>query len=110
MAQPGLVRIYMEPITPETLKQNIWQEKLAGVYIDDVTGIKLKCAKESSDILMKAFSALSIGLMTGAASPTETFSVWDANEQEHAISASEAVALLSRYTRYWFALWSEFAP
>ena len=100
----------MHEVPPQKEASEIWQEKLDGGWLDQLTNIKLKTNKEARDLFTGQVVMLREALDAGVLTADAELSIWDYHEQSHTLTVSQLRGLLLRYGIAWQQMFAEFAP
>lgn len=97
-------------VVDEKTDAQIWQEKLDGGWLDQLTNIKLKTNKEARDLFTGQVVMLREALDACALTADAELSIWDYYEQEHVLTVAQLRGLLLRYGIAWKQMFDDFAP
>jgi hypothetical protein len=92
-------------IDPEA---NAWADFLAGHVT--VSGIDLKASIEARDAFTGTMILIREGIDAGAITNATPMSIWDAHEQEHALTVGNVRQLLLAYGFAWKTAFDQLAP
>ena len=88
----------------------IWQDKLAGGWVDDVTGIKLKTTEAARNLFSGQVTMIREAIDAGILNGSVPLEIWDYNEQPHTLTVTELRGLLLRYGLAWAQMFNQYAP
>jgi len=101
-----------EPV-PESVPDadtRAWLLFLDGVITDPVTGIALKANRNARNDFIGQATLIREALDAGSITSASLMSIWDAENNEHALTVAELRALLLRYGFAWQTAFNQLAP
>jgi hypothetical protein len=87
-----------------------WLLFLDGVITDPVTGIALKANRNARNDFIGQATLIREALDAGAITAASPMPIWDAENNEHALTVAELRGLLLRYGIAWQTAFNQLAP